>query len=104
MPNKDVRDVLAEIKSVADFFKEEYKTEESNYSIQIQIHPTTLEFIAIGLSVLDGVDFSEANIQETKELFGYPLVINKYLKGRFAISVLVHEEKLWQKLETKKEI
>lgn len=94
MSHETVEDLLADIKAISDVISVEYP----HHTVQIQIHPTTLNFIGIGLSALSNVDMSKAKLEETKVLFGHPVVINKYLKGRFAIAVLVHEEKLWKSL------
>lgn len=87
-----VPDLLQQINEEATAFGQIYP----NKVIQIQIHPTTLEFIKIYLAAQDGVEFAENEEPEEEKLFGFPLLRNKYLHGRYGIAILEEEEKIWK--------
>lgn len=65
-------------------------------TVQIQIDPLTYEFIKLELNVRHGAVFEETVDTEALELFGFQLILNRRIKGRYAIAILVEQETGWK--------
>ena len=85
----NIPELLLEIQKQATLYKAIYPDK----TIQIQIFPLTLEFIKLYLVVNEGAMFEKKeDKKEPNKLFGFPLFMNEFLKGRYAIAVLEEEE------------
>lgn len=91
--HNSVVELLEEIKQAAITEKLIYP----DNTVQIQMDPLTYGFIKVELAARHSAIFVEEEIDPyDQQLFGFQLLLNKKIKGRYAIAILVEQETGWK--------